>query len=341
MGDMRPVTTLIGPDGGNQFLRALNASRIRYEVVVNNFQTVIDEEKAENLRNIMYSTRAFDYDTVYHTYDEIRDEMRRVDDEGKDIPGLIITNPNGAAKKAIFLECGIHAREWISTAACLWISNQLVTTTTYDSLLDKYEFIIVPTLNVDGYIYTHTTNRNWRKTRSQNGLCYGADPNRNWDAAFCETGASSSPCSDTYCGKSVFSESEAKAMADLVKTKAATTAAYVSVHSYSQLWMYPWGYKSANPPNKARLDELSAAGTAAIKATDGRTFKYGTIANTIYVASGSSIDYVYDKLGVEIAFALELRPDANASNGFILPASQIKIASQEFWNGLRAMIEKL
>ncbi|CAG2102537.1 unnamed protein product, partial [Medioppia subpectinata] len=235
----------------------------------------------------------------------------------------------------------IHAREWISTAACLWISNQLVSTTNYDTLLEKYEFIIVPTLNPDGYVYTHTTNRKWRKTRSKNGLCYGADPNRNWDSAFCEDGASDYPCDEDYCGKSAFSEPESKAMADLVRGKADNTVAYISLHSYSQLWMYPWGYKKASPPNKSQLDTLSKLGVDAIKATNGLSFTYGTIANTIYVASGSSVDYVYDTLNVKVAFALELRPDRYAPNGFVLDPKYIKPASEETWNGLRTVIENL
>ena len=51
-------------------------------------------------------------------------------------------------------------------------------------LVDKFDWIILPVFNVDGYEYTHTDKRLWRKTRSgpdrQSG-CYGADPNRNWN----------------------------------------------------------------------------------------------------------------------------------------------------------------
>jgi murein tripeptide amidase MpaA len=57
----------------------------------------------------------------------------------------------------------------------------LLTNTTYNALLNKYEFIIVPTLNADGYVYTWTTNREWRKTRTGPvSGCYGTDPNRKY-----------------------------------------------------------------------------------------------------------------------------------------------------------------
>ncbi|CAG2101842.1 unnamed protein product [Medioppia subpectinata] len=301
--DMSPFTALVGPDG--RFLQALNASDISYEVVVNSFQSVIDREREANTRPS--SQVGFDYDNKYNTYEDITTELKRI----------------GSA--------GIHAREWVAVAACLWVTNQLVTTTTYDNLLDKYEFIIVPTLNPDGYVYTHTVNRKWRKTRSKSGLCFGADPNRNWDAAFCETGASTDPCDDKYCGKSAFSEPETKAMSELIATKASNTAGYFSIHCFGQLFMYPWGHKAGNPPNYAQLDKLAHLGVDAIKATNNVTYTPGGISKTIF----------YDKLKIQMAFAIELRPDRSHPDGFILDPKFIKPVSTEAWNGLRAVIENL
>ncbi len=50
------------------------------------------------------------------------------------------------------------------------------------ALVQKYDWVILPVFNVDGYEYTHTGYRLWRKTRSDRGsYCKGADPNRNWN----------------------------------------------------------------------------------------------------------------------------------------------------------------
>lgn len=51
------------------------------------------------------------------------------------------------------------------------------------ALVQKYDWVILPVFNVDGYVYTHTNNRMWRKTVSTNSgsSCLGADPNRNWN----------------------------------------------------------------------------------------------------------------------------------------------------------------
>ena len=52
----------------------------------------------------------------------------------------------------------------------------------YMSYLNKMNIVVVPVFNVDGYEWTWTNDRLWRKTRSKHldGLCYGVDPNRNW-----------------------------------------------------------------------------------------------------------------------------------------------------------------
>lgn len=62
---------------------------------------------------------------------------------------------------------GIHAREWISIAVATYILSQLVEkNTSYTKLLDKTDWMIMPVANPDGYEFTHTGDRLWRKTRS-------------------------------------------------------------------------------------------------------------------------------------------------------------------------------
>jgi len=349
--DLRPVLSLIGPKD-RHFLEALNKSSIAYEIIVSNFQKLIEDQKEEN--NAFYATD-FDYEHKYHTYTEIKNELHNIANknpkaiyksvgktfEGRDIPALVITDTKGSNKQAIFLECGIHAREWISTAACLYMINKLLTDPQNENLLTKFEFIVVPTLNTDGYVYTWEVDRTWRKTRSKRtgSHCVGADPNRNWDTAWGKKGASDDPCTELYCGDTPFSEVEVKQMAELIATRRGRTAAYFAFHSYSEYWMYPWGYTHTQTPNAQHLHDLSKVGVDAIRATHGLTFTYGNIADVIYLASGSSIDWAYDKSDVKIAFALELRD--KGQYGFMLPTSQIKPAVEETWAGVRAVIEKL
>ena len=69
---------------------------------------------------------------------------------------------------------GIHAREWIAPAAGFYVVDKLIqalSSPEEDRTLngDVYdiEWIIMPLLNPDGYEYSRTTDRMWRKNRAQ------------------------------------------------------------------------------------------------------------------------------------------------------------------------------
>ena len=65
-------------------------------------------------------------------------------------------------KKVIYIDGGMHAREWAATSTTLYIIEHLLSDyasgdSTAQFLLKKYDFFIVPVVNPDGYEYTHTT----------------------------------------------------------------------------------------------------------------------------------------------------------------------------------------
>ncbi|XP_017694719.1 PREDICTED: carboxypeptidase A2-like [Lepidothrix coronata] len=247
----------------------------------------------------------------------------------------------GSNRPAIWLDAGIHSREWVTQASALWIANQIASgygsDSSITSLLDKMDLFLLPVANPDGFVYTHTSNRMWRKTRSKNAgsVCYGVDPNRNWDAGFGGPGASSWPCSDSYHGPSAESEVEVKSVADFIRNHG-NFKAFLTLHSYSQLLMYPYGYKCTRPDDYAELESLGRAAANAIKSVYGTTFQVGPICSTIYQASGGSIDWAYD-IGIKYSFAFELRDTGRY--GFLLPANQIVPAATETWMGLRKIME--
>lgn len=84
--------------------------------------------------------------------------------EGRDILGLTISSGGNGQRPAVFIEAGIHAREWIAPSVALYLLNQLVEN--YDSnkdLVDSLDWFIVPVTNPDGYEYTHTNvSTGWR-----------------------------------------------------------------------------------------------------------------------------------------------------------------------------------
>lgn len=55
-------------------------------------------------------------------------------------------------------------------------------------------------------------------------------------------GASHSECQETYCGPYPESEPEVKAVARFVRDHKDTIKAYITMHSYSQLVLFPYSY---------------------------------------------------------------------------------------------------
>lgn len=64
------------------------------------------------------------------------------------------------------MDCGIHAREWVSPAFCLYALDRLVEEGP-SGILQQFDFYIIPVANPDGYAYTWQSqgNRMWRKNR--------------------------------------------------------------------------------------------------------------------------------------------------------------------------------
>lgn len=79
--------------------------------------------------------------------------------EGRNIQGVKLTFKEG--QKAIFLEGGIHAREWIAPATVTWMLNQILTNQdpAVRSVVEKFNWYIFPVVNPDGYHRTHTKVR--------------------------------------------------------------------------------------------------------------------------------------------------------------------------------------
>ena len=133
---------------------------------------------------------------------------------------------------------------------------------------------ILPCVNPDGYLYTQTNNRLWRKTRSPNeGGCVGTDANRNWGYHWGTGGSSSDGCSDTYMGSEAFSEIETKNVRDWLTNNKDAIKFYNNVHSYSQLVLLPWGYGYDEPDNVDDLYALAEVSNDALYATHQKTYE--------------------------------------------------------------------
>ncbi|XP_049723772.1 mast cell carboxypeptidase A [Elephas maximus indicus] len=234
--------------------------------------------------------------------------------------------------KSIFMDCGIHAREWVSSSFCQWFVYQA--TKSYGKnkimtkLLDQMNFYVLPVFNVDGYIWSWTQNRMWRKNRSKNrnSRCIGTDLNRNFNASWNSFPNTSNPCGDTYRGIAPESERETKAVTRFIRSHLKSIKAYITFHSYSQMLLFPYGYTSELTPNHKDLAKVAKIGIDALATRYETRYVYGPTASILYPTTGSSLDWAYD-LGIKHTFAFELRDKGKF--GFLLPESQIKSTCKE------------
>jgi hypothetical protein len=85
----------------------------------------------------------------------------------------------------------------------------------------------------------------------------GTDLNRNWGYHWNDGGSSTNPCSDSYMGKSAFSEVENQNVRDFLSKHKDTIKYYVNLHSYSQLVLLPWGFTEDPMPVYDRYLEVA------------------------------------------------------------------------------------
>ncbi|XP_058500411.1 carboxypeptidase A4 [Solea solea] len=334
----------------------LQAHSIPFTVMIDNLQDVLDEEKTEMEKNKMQerNTRSFNFgayhslETLYSWMDDLVAQhpnlvtKQEIGRSYENRPMYVLKFSTGGSKRpAIWIDTGIHSREWVSQATGVWTANKIATDYSKDvsvtSLLNNMDIYMLILANPDGYAYTHSADRMWRKTRSRNSgsMCRGVDPNRNWDAGFAGPGASRNPCSDSYHGPSAHSEIEVKNVVNFVKSHG-NFKSFISVHAYSQLLMYPYGYSCHNVPHQQELDSVGRAAVQKLTSLYGTRYKVGSICNIIYQASGGSIDWSYN-LGIKYSFAFELRDTGRY--GFVLPSNQIIPTATETWLGLKHIME--
>ncbi|XP_067651678.1 carboxypeptidase B-like isoform X2 [Haliotis asinina] len=265
--------------------------------------------------------------------------------EGRDINLIRISaDASQQKKRTIFIDAGIHAREWIAPATANYILYQLAYNDSSASLLRDFNWEIVPVLNPDGYRYSHTSieARFWRKNRQVNpgSKCIGTDLNRNfgYPEHMPDAGGSRNPCSDIYSGRSRFSAPESTALKDYLDTHNDTIVAYFSLHSFGRYILYPWGYnRTVTPADAAELERVAQAANSAMS----HHYTTGSSAKALYVAAGGSDDYAKGGSKIDFSYTIELPPGMGSRYNFAPPASTITDYASEAWNGIKAMVGEL
>ncbi|XP_055704368.1 carboxypeptidase B-like [Phlebotomus papatasi] len=359
----RPITVRIPPILSKDFLDFLQSNDVPFDDIIPNLGNVmVTEEMTQNIaRESRRENTEGEYEvefTYYWDTDEIGQFLAYLKGdyperlivtsggksyEGRDIYVVKISNTNFEGKKPkVFIDAGIHAREWIAPMVALYLIHQLVVNATEHAELLAFDWIIIPCVNPDGYQYSHDYNRLWRKTRSVNkdNHCVGVDGNRNYGYRWGYGSPDSvniDPCSETYLGPDPFSESETRTVANVMAQEIYNLELYISFHSYGGWILYPFAFDNRVPhPNKKEVDLLGNMVADVIYKATGRNYTVGNTATLLYPASGGSDDNAAGNFDVDFTYTIEL--PGGGKHGFDLPGDQIVKVSEEIMIGMKVFL---
>ncbi|XP_053611116.1 uncharacterized protein LOC128675620 [Plodia interpunctella] len=340
----------------------LHEREIPYSVAVGDLNILLEREQASCpsrhsskclRRNSITPRRSMDWksyhrlDVIYAFLDSLAAEYPYLCSvsvigktcEGRQIRMLKVSNGN-KDNSGVWMDGAIHAREWISAAVVTYIADRLVRNyNEQPEAVTNKDWFIVPVINPDGYEYTHTNDRMWRKNRAKYGECVGVDLNRNFSYGWGEKGeegSSEDPGNIFFRGPEPFSEPETVAVRKAIVDSGTTFKVFLSFHSYGEVIIFPWGYTGDPCPDYVELLEGGTAMAKAIYATSGHTYKVGSTKDLMYFAAGTSTDWSYAVANIPYSYMIELR---GKKHRFLLPKEEIVATAVEVLSGVLKLME--
>lgn len=379
------VDIMISPNFKNEITQIFEKNSIHYRTIIDDVAQYLIDRNETRKRSIMLDQKLWLRDDSfsnvnfplgeYHSYDDIVQWLKSLEGRFPDIVnvtfightfekraiyGVKLGTKHTHSAPVIWIDGGIHAREWASVHTALYLIKQLITEYYTNPKIKNYlkllDIHIYPCLNPDGYEYTRSdpTNpsvRMWRKNRScwscmwignNDKDCLGVDLNRNFDFHFAEVGSSFSPCSELYHGASAFSEPETRAVRDAILSLSDKMEVYITLHTYAQLWLFPYSNERNSFPHD--VEDLEAIAKKAVESSEklyGTKYRYGTSPELLYKYAGGASDWVKETARVKYSYTIELRPSHSAQGGFILDRTQLIPTGKETYEGIKVVIDKV
>lgn len=120
-----------------------------------------------------------------------------------------------------------------------------------------------------------------------------------------------------YAGDAPLSTAESTALANLLKSEEEGVIAFLDLHSYGQMLLYPWLSCAAGAagegsiPDEEDMSELTLGAARAAKSVHNRQYRAGRGCETMYGQDGNTVDFSYSQAGVKWSLELELRDEGS------------------------------
>lgn len=243
---------------------------------------------------------------------------------GEDIVAMVLSSNQPlvgqpTTPKPIYtIIAAIHAREYATAELAMRFAEELVQGYGTDPeatwLLDHNEIHVIPQLNPDGRGIAEISATRSKRKNDDSNFCdggditsRGVDLNRNSSVLWGGVGSSANSCSDVFRGNSPASEPETSAIenyldsiypdlrpgdANNLSTPAPVDAPglFISIHSFSELVLFPWEGNATNSGNHNAMRTLSRK-LAFFN-------DYAACQDCLGQTAGTTVDYAYGELGV-------------------------------------------
>lgn len=245
----------------------------------------------------------------------------------------------------VLLDAMHHAREWATPQAARYFVDTLLkhysTNADFQSFIDNTELWVFPVVNPDGYVYDYPAQLSWRKNRQPFGSSIGCDLNRNyngvcngnpmgdWGALVEGSQSSHRPRSDIFMGGYGAWGKEVFALSEFFKQR--TFVANASLHSYSELVLWPYGHGEETPDN-ATFVNLGQRIAQQMQRLSGGNY-VPEPSSQLYPTNGGSIDWMYGwahHIGGFpcLAYVFEI------GTAFYQPTNQLDAIQKEVFDGV-------
>ncbi|KAL5277274.1 hypothetical protein ACFFRR_002476 [Megaselia abdita] len=377
---------LVPPKLITDFQGSLNFETIDYEVLIFDVGKAIEYEESKEKAGISVGKinwkKYFSYEDIVHYLENIQQRNPNIVELvhiGRSFEGrpLVVVKVDINRKKnqrktqklkksrgnGVFIEGGVHGREWIAPATSLWMISELVKimrnnrTNLQTEYIKNTTWFITPVINPDGYEYSRNFDRLWKKTRSKhisraNGIinsamtwlnnrksekiCFGVDLNRNWEQDWVKR---DTPCNEFYPGPNPFSEPESRSLSKYLMDERQNIKLFISLQSYGQVISYPSQPRTSL--NSQKMDDLldvAMVGTDGLR-KKGSFSRYRIDSNYDISSSWAGSSDQYTMYGVGIPFSYTIHLGDNGVHGYFLPGSYIEPVAKDVFEIVTAMID--
>ncbi|XP_030028982.2 zinc carboxypeptidase [Manduca sexta] len=347
------VTVVSAPKDKGELEGLLNRNGISFEIAMQNIQEAMDKETVgqytrSNIRSMRWD-RYYPIEQVYAWLDDLAREYPSLvtieiaghSYEGRDIKGVKISH--GEGRRIIFLETNTHSREWIAVTSVCYLINELLTSTDPETMAAAREFdwYIFPSANPDGFAWTHTGYRLWRKNRrpvGQNLEEIGVDLNRNWNSNWLVWGSAIDPSLINYAGPGPFSEPETRTLATYLRSLKGRIDMYLSMHAAGQMLLIPYGNTSEPLDNYYDALNIGRRAMGALSVRYGTEYTTGNVVEVIDRITGLTADWVKEHLKVPLVYMYELRD--KGTYGHLIPPELILPSAEETTDSIIDLIHQ-